>query len=63
MNVSADIMFIQLSSCNLAGAFEGLVDVGTDVLLTEHRVETGLMKDGLHFLIDARKYNLDALGL
>ena len=27
MNVSADIMFIQLSSCNLAGAFEGLVDV------------------------------------
>ena len=37
--------------------------MGTDVLLAEHRVEAGLVEHSLHFLIDARKDNLDALGL
>ena len=45
--------FARESRCYLSGALEGEVDVGTDVLLTEHRVEAGLVEHGLNSRIDA----------
>ncbi len=56
-------MILYFLCCYLSGSFEGLVDVGTDVLLAEHRVEASLVEHGLHFLVHTGEHYLYALTL
>ena len=54
---------LPILSNQLASAFEGEIDMGTDVLLTEHGVEASLMEHSLHLLVDTGEHHLDALTL
>ena len=47
----------------LLGAFEGKVDVGTDILLAKEFVEAGFMEHSLYRGVHTREYHLDALTL